>query len=293
MTSSVTVRHEFDHLTAEERRHHTKVMTIDFTVYAALVLLSAYFIDKEPASVVPVDKSLSALFWSVVNMALVTYTWILLLTFGRDTKIDTNYPTKELGGHFVFLTHMCFCAMTMYTTFVGVSHVLAYCGIEAPVFSKVQHFTYKVATFVGSANWMVTLLFLKVCWFEPKWQSMAVQNDKRTPGMRFLQFWTHLVPAVSTVVDLYFLKQAPEISSHGAGFYSIIKTSIAFSIFFLSYMEVCYKFNGGFYPYPFVYDINTLAKKAIFLAAVSMLLCIVAGTLIGIVHLKEMYYLAV
>ena len=282
----------------EEKAHNSMVHKKDILVHSLLV---AFFCYKCNLMGVSADLDKSALFFSrdavyLVLSGMMTflsyYAWLELLVDSRDKKTDRNYYTKELLGHFCYLTHITFSFTCIYNSLDFISDLGMYCGMtEATIFVKVQGLLYSCSVFMSTLQVVVSVLFLKMCWYDDDWQTMVMEIEKREPGTLFTNLWTHMIPAICAAFDLYVMKNTALVIKYNEDFNEFTKNALAFGLVYLLYMDVCYLLNGGYYPYPFLYNIKTIYQKGLFFFGIFLVVCTISALLYAGLLFKMNYIL--
>ena len=257
--------------TKEEEKHHQNVVIKDVLFHSTIVLVLAYFANEMGSSShlnYTLTTDLVKVVMSFLMMFQIMYAWCILLTLMKDKKEDSNYNCKQMVGHFCFLTHITFSVLTAYTTFNFTIHVARYFGINAPIVDRTAYMLYCICLSVDTLGLAVGFLFLKLCWFEANWIIMMKIIEKRIPTILNKQLVIHLVPLVHAVVDIFFFRDGRILLQLSGSVRTLMLIFAVIGISFELFLEMLCYFNGGFYPYPVLYKLNSLQKKVIFIVVV-------------------------
>lgn len=277
--------------TEEELAHNARVYRID-TCAHAFVLLVFWCLSQWQApspTLAPGTGSVSAVTFSVILTVLAHGAWATLLANTKDKKGDRTFPLKRLVGHFGFLTHITFSILCAYATFDCAAQVGKASGLASDEFvGSLQLLVYTASIRVGTIGVVVTLLFLKLCWLDPKWQDDMAKHRERVPNIGVIQFWGHFVPAIYCVLDVFVYKDVSLVLDEGGGYMDFIYFNTAFGAGFLAYTEVCFLINGGVYPYPFMTLLNTPVKKMGFVLGVLVFTFFIASVVRKLASIKAL-----
>ena len=114
--------------------------------------------------------------------------------------------------------------------------------------------------------------------------------EQRIPTMLKYQLITHLVPFVHAVCDVFVFRDGRIVLELSGSVFSLMKIFAVIGIAFEVYLEALSYFNGGFYPYPFLYTLNTLKKKIVFISVVWIFTSFIAMSLRFLLGLLIKFY---
>ena len=290
VTSNIMVTITYTH---EEKKHHQNVVVKNIIFHSSIVFLFAYFANKMAISNLydyQLNTNSSKVIFSFLMMFQISYAWYVLLTSMKDKVQDSNYHCKEMVGHFCFLTHITFSVLTTYTTFNFTIHFARYVGINAPIIDGTGYMLNCICLPVNTLGLTVTFLFLKLCFFEENWRIMMKIIEKRIPTILNSQLVTHLIPLVHATFDMFIFRDCKAVLKLTGSVYTLMKIFGIIGITFEIYLETLCYFNGGFYPYPVLYKLNTLQKKIIFVIVVWLFTSFLAISLRFLLGLLIKFY---
>ena len=114
--------------------------------------------------------------------------------------------------------------------------------------------------------------------------------EKRIPTILNSQLVTHLIPLVHATFDMFIFRDGKAVLKLTGSVYTLMKIFGIIGITFEIYLETLCYFNGGFYPYPVLYKLNTLQKKIIFVIVVWLFTSFLAISLRFLLGLLIKFY---
>ncbi len=279
--------------TEAERRHNAKVRRIDVAVHFFVISAMAVLCGRENHFVHLQQEieatGISRLAVSFVLFAVSVTSWGFLIFTTEDKKTFNSYKLKDTVGHFCFLTHIVFSLIVAQATLDFVSKFALYQGLgHIPIFGQTQLFLYRTGLLVHSTGVIVTILFMKMCWYDEVWQRETRMAEKENPLILVVQLYGHWIPAFNCFFDLLLNKDPKLILLYGVSFTETCIAFTVFAVFFQSWMELLHYITKA-YPYPFLRSMDTLFKRIMFVLVVLVFAFCIFSVLQGMVWVAAMF----
>jgi len=177
--------------------------------------------------------------------------------------------TETAVGPFAYFTKQALA--------IQVAHAAASMAAEAFADAPLLAVVHAASTFVACMAIALSLLFLKLCWYEPGWQAEVLlpANKRGIPGS-FVALAAHIPSLPCAVFDVAVVKRASLFLPTFVDFGHTATVVVVYSASFVVITNLNYKWSRGNYPYPFMRALTSIKLWAVFyVAIVVLLLCFV------------------
>jgi len=129
--------------------------------------------DWEAREIVTVSLSILAAVTAVVSL----YMSLFLVIPPAKSDVKWTYLKDNWNGVFGYLTTNILVAQMYYWPLCAFAETLRYYGYgsDSVIVRRLIHFVYSLSVWSGSFGMVLTILFLKFCWFEPKWRTTVLE----------------------------------------------------------------------------------------------------------------------
>lgn len=206
---------------------------------------------------------------------------------GARAKDATKWAIMSSGfGLLCFFT----CQTIILTT---CAHFVWLLG-EASLFTSMPlprclAFAYNIDIFVSSLCIMVTLLFLKLCWYEPKWRRdiLEINLVEHSPHFGSVQLFIHAVELPLGILSPLCLKCSPLLAAVKPNLLSLTLGSLVYGLCYICLMATMYIWYDAAI-YPFIVDMHAVKPFPLgwlgFWAAISLLIAVCVNGLACLVY---------
>uniref|UniRef100_A0A7S3NK12 Uncharacterized protein n=1 Tax=Aureoumbra lagunensis TaxID=44058 RepID=A0A7S3NK12_9STRA len=242
---------------------------VGFLLFFSIALGSANYF--EAANFVQVF-CMRRMFGALINAILMVCAF-LVDVYGQPPPIPNSdiFHVTKIIGPFSFFTKQ---AITIQTTHSLLSFLAeASLGTKWPLFALLEA-VHETATPVAVIGISLTLLFLRLNWFESNWRKEALYPWlRRGVPLGTIALVGHLLSFPVAFFDVLFVKRPitmTQLTNRNVATILLIDARrSAFFLFLYNYFFVGFtllnaKFNGGYFPYPFMRAFDTSKKWFLF-----------------------------
>lgn len=199
--------------------------------------------------------AVTTVFSAIANLTV----WIDLYYATPPRVDDRKYKlcARGVGGHFSYLTVNIVAYNAYYWNLCLVGELLwiYHHRFEHFPVARAIRASYSMAVFSSTLGTILTLLFLKFNWYEPKWREDVLDVYIKRGNRSFVRkiLFTHLNQLPIAFLDLVVVKQ-----THGVlnvftpSLSSLFLCGVVYGAAYLVLVQMNWRMNGGVYPYPFL-----------------------------------------
>mmetsp|Transcript_55106 Transcript_55106/g.144955 ORF Transcript_55106/g.144955 Transcript_55106/m.144955 type:complete len:287 (-) Transcript_55106:74-934(-) len=254
--------------------------------YFMLACVAAYArlaAESVPPGPLPGPSVWRAVGEGVLALGMLMELWVDFFKMPPMTKDCEIFELMQKVGKVAFLT---FWILVLQTTQMVASFLAEACLLLGLPCAGLLTFSYTIAVFMSTIGIMLTLLFLKFNYFEKVWRTEVKELwERRGIPLGRYTLLAHLPSLPIAVLDLAVVKDKsflhlcnPQLW-HNAGF------TVLFGTLYFSWIHVLWWLtNYEHWPYPFLHELDTIAKRLVFLLTIFIGMIVVMLALLSAVY---------
>lgn len=173
-------------------------------------------------------------------------------------KDDNKYHLlgKNIGGHFSYLTVNILythCAYWLACLATEIAWEHGY-GRTSKFTRQLVYFTHMFASISAALGIVLTILYLKFNYFEPKWREtvLKVYRERGHHMFEIKSLFVHLNQFPIALCDLFIIKNEALLKQYTPTTFQILVFAVLYTLAYVSWTHLNHYITGGYYPYPFL-----------------------------------------
>eukprot|EP00924_Labyrinthula_sp_SR-Ha-C_P013191 maker-scaffold_12-snap-gene-12.4-mRNA-1 protein AED:0.06 eAED:0.06 QI:0/0/0.5/0.5/0/0/2/90/314 len=211
------------------------------------------------------------------------------------TKKEPKYVffSKNIGGHFSFLTVNILVSQCFYWTLCSLTEVNnKYIFGKHFILVKIYNFCLSFAVFSTTTSLVMAILFLKLVYFEPLWRKTVLEKLVKQGYTTFPQktLFVHLSPLIATFIDLLLLKDQDALNQRTLNQIETVKLAFGVTVVYYLFTRMNYFFTNDF-PYPVLHKVvESKFRELAFIAVVAAFVIFCSLLVRGSLALEHMMF---
>ena len=185
--------------------------------------------------------------------AVMWYGWAVEFLIQQPAPPDAPAEDRErlrFSGRFIFLTVNILTFEASFWVASLVAEVSRLVNPSKPLWGATT-LAYTLSVFVAALGFMLTVLFLKFCWFEEGWRiQVLIPQRQKDPWFGFYTLANHCPSLLVAFADILVVKDRLLLAHFTPSVLVLLLMALGWAGMYLGWIELNYANNGGIWPYP-------------------------------------------
>uniref|UniRef100_A0A7S3V0C6 Uncharacterized protein n=1 Tax=Aplanochytrium stocchinoi TaxID=215587 RepID=A0A7S3V0C6_9STRA len=268
-----------------------------FLFYGILFAFLLYYFPEDQVHIPPLKRQPHShdqrIFLNVIIALLALVSMYINIFHGTPPhKGDVKhlFLRDNVNGHFGYLTVNILCVHVYYWPMCVLAELFRARRLEedSQVVRKLIGFVYFTSILSGSFGIVLTILFLKFCWYEPKWRETVLELYQ-SRGFKWVGpkvLFLHVNQVFVSFLDVMVVKDKELLVKWTPSIYTIFGINGLIVVAYVVSVHINRFASNGQVPYPFLQMVlKSWKKEIIFIGAVAIFTNVCAMLLYFLVNL--------